>query len=86
MRSPSGLSLVPLVLSRRTHLTLACFLLTLASSLRLRCAKEEGAVLKDVNLPSAFIRGRSWPCSWSTINGDTLHGKRDYSNCLYDRY
>lgn len=55
--------------------------------LRLRCAKQEGAVLKDVfmNMLSAFTRGRSWTCSWSTINGDNFAWQRDYSNCLYDR-
>lgn len=71
---------------RRTHLALACLFLW-PQVLRLRCVKQEGAILKDVfvNLPSAFIRGRSWTCSWSTINGGNFAWQRDYSNCLYDR-
>lgn len=86
MRSPSGLSLVPLASGEPIWRWLA-FSLLWPQVLRLRCVKQEGAILKDVfaHLPSAFIRGRSWTCSWSTINRGNFAWQRDYSNCLYDR-
>ena len=69
---------------RRTHLTLACFLLTMASSSETMLCERGRDHPQGCELAECLIR--SWPCSWSTINGDNFAWQRDYSNCLYDRY
>ena len=86
MRSSSGLSLVPVASGEPFDVGL---LFTYFGpkfwDYAVRNRKGPSSRMLFVNLPSAFIRGSSWTCSWSTISGDNFAWQRYYSNCLYDR-